>query len=96
MIEQQKIILRKCVGCKEMIDISQLIRLSYNTTTSEVVINKQAGKKSPGRGAYVCKNEQCLAKAQKSNGISRSFKHAVPKEIYEQLKIEIVHASGVY
>ena len=45
--------------------------------------------KLPGRGAYICPNAECLAKAQKSKGLERSFKVAVPKEVYEQLLQEL-------
>jgi predicted RNA-binding protein YlxR (DUF448 family) len=43
------------------------------------------GKKS-GRGAYVCPTLDCLQKAHKSKGLERSFKQAVPEEVYESLK----------
>jgi len=46
------------------------------------------GKKS-GRGAYICPTAECLEKAVKSKGLERSFKQAVPKEIYENLKREL-------
>jgi len=84
----KKVTLRKCVGCKEMIDVSLLIRLACDGDT--FVINSH--KKSPGRGAYICKNQACFTKAQKSKGLERSFKRAIPAEIYEQLKIEIAVA----
>jgi len=45
--------------------------------------------KSPGRGAYVCKNAECLNKAAGHKGLERSFKCAVPKEVYEKLKNEL-------
>jgi len=41
--------------------------------------------KEPGRAAYLCKSSDCLKKAQKSKGLERSFKRAVPPEIYTQL-----------
>jgi predicted RNA-binding protein YlxR (DUF448 family) len=45
--------------------------------------------KRPGRGAYVCPNRACLERAYKQKGLERSFKHAVPPEVYEQLKEEL-------
>ena len=41
--------------------------------------------KAPGRAAYLCKDMACFSKAQKSKGLERSFKRAVPPEIYIQL-----------
>ena len=46
--------------------------------------------KKPGRGAYVCPNEECLLKAHKSKGLERSFKSAVPAEVYEELKEQLL------
>ena len=76
--------LRKCVGCKEMKEESQLIRITCNKE-GEVAIDKQGKRKLPGRGAYICHNEKCKELAQKTKGLERSFKRAIPQEIYEQL-----------
>lgn len=48
----------------------------------------QTGKKN-GRGAYLCADSECLKKAEKSKGLERSLKTAIPKEIYEQLEEEM-------
>ena len=40
------------------------------------------GRKN-GRGAYICPNQECLKKAVKSKGLERSFKQAIPQEVYE-------------
>lgn len=42
-----------------------------------------------GRGAYMCKNEQCLAKAVRSKGLERSFKQMIPQHVYESLREEL-------
>ena len=89
-MKTKKIPLRRCVGCKEMLDAAQLIRLSCDAT-GVFTLDTSDKKKSPGRGAYLCRNEDCLAKAQKSKGLERSFKRAIPPEIYEQLKIDFLH-----
>lgn len=46
------------------------------------------GKKN-GRGAYICRSQECLEKAVKSKGLERSFKQTIPKEVYESLKKEM-------
>lgn len=46
------------------------------------------GKKN-GRGAYLCPSRECLEKAVKSKGLERSFKQAIPNEVYEQLEKEM-------
>ncbi len=73
---------RKCTGCQEMknkFDLVRIVKTGDNTFELDLT-----GKKN-GRGAYVCKNIECLERAQKSRGLERSFKGAVPKEMYQQL-----------
>lgn len=82
MLKPRKIPLRKCTGCHEMKDKRELIRI-VKDENSEFSLD-ETGKKA-GRGAYICLDENCLAKAQKSRGLERSFKMAVPKDVYEEL-----------
>ncbi len=81
-MKQRKIPLRKCTGCQEMKNKKELIRIVHNEA-GEFLLDA-TGKKA-GRGAYICPNLECLQKAQKSKGLERSFKEAVPREVYEQL-----------
>ena len=53
------------------------------TSENEIILDA-TGKKN-GRGAYLCADSECLKKAEKSKGLERSLKTAIPKEIYEQL-----------
>lgn len=46
------------------------------------------GKKS-GRGAYVCKNADCMALVKKGRKLSRTFADSVPEEIYDKLESEL-------
>jgi len=85
-MKTKKIPLRKCTGCQEMKDKRQLIRI-VRSDEGEFSLDF-TGKKS-GRGAYICPNIECLEKAQKSKGLERSFKTAVPKEVYEKLREEL-------
>lgn len=48
----------------------------------------ETGKKN-GRGAYLCKDMQCLERAIKSKGLERSLKAAVPAEVIILLKEEM-------
>lgn len=76
---------RACIGCGEMKDKKKLIRV-VKTPEGEFVLDA-TGKKN-GRGAYLCPSEDCLEKAIKTKGLDRSFKMAVPKEIYDRLREE--------
>ena len=57
--------------------------------TSEGEISLDATGRKNGRGAYVCPTMECLKKAIKSKGLERSFKMAIPKEVYEALEKEM-------
>ena len=47
-----------------------------------------SGRKN-GRGAYLCFSRKCLQEAIKNKGLERSFKQAIPKEVYENLEKEL-------
>ena len=57
--------------------------------TSEGEFLLYATGRKNGRGAYLCPNSDCLAKAVKNKGLERSFKQAIPKEVYEALEKEM-------
>ncbi|MCL2223378.1 MAG: YlxR family protein [Defluviitaleaceae bacterium] len=73
---------RRCVACREMKDKSSLIRI---TATAEGEIQLDPSGKAPGRGAYICRDEQCMKKAHKIKGLERSLKRKIPSEVYAKL-----------
>ncbi|MBQ7448023.1 MAG: YlxR family protein [Eubacterium sp.] len=77
---------RMCVGCRQMIDKKDLIRLVRTPEGSYEL--DPTGKKN-GRGAYICQKAECMEKAVKNNGFQRSFKGTVPKEALALLTEEI-------
>jgi hypothetical protein len=83
---KNKIPQRRCVGCREMKDKPSLIRIVYNEESDAKIFFDESGK-SNGRGAYICKNANCLRLAHKLKGLERSFKRAVPLEIFEKLNL---------
>ena len=82
----KKIPLRQCLGCREMIPKSQLIRIVRNNEGGFAV--DLTGKMN-GRGAYICKKSECFRKAVGSKALERSFKVSIPAEVYEQLDKEL-------
>ena len=64
----------------------EMIRV-IRTSEGEFLLDA-TGRKN-GRGAYLCPNSACLAKAVKNKGLERSFKQAIPKEVYEALEKEM-------
>lgn len=78
----KKIPLRMCIGCREMKPKAELYRI-VKTPGGEIVIDKT--NKLSGRGAYICKDGDCLKKAEKSNALAHTFSTSVDREIYSRL-----------
>lgn len=88
-MKSKKEIRRMCVGCGEMFDKRELIRV-VKSPEGEVSLDK-TGKKN-GRGAYVCNNVQCLKKARKKKSIERAFSMKIDDEVYDKMEEEIINA----
>lgn len=74
--------LRMCIACRTMCPQNELIRVVKDKETGKISLDME--KKLMGRGAYICKNHDCLRLAEKKRGLERHLKCAVPKEIYEE------------
>ncbi len=81
----KKIPMRQCVGCGEMKGKKEMMRV-LKTTEGPIVLDV-TGKKN-GRGAYLCKQAECLKLARKNKGLERSFKMSIPDEVYDSLERE--------
>ncbi len=86
MNRNKKSPMRKCVGCQEMKNKKEMIR-SIRTAENEFMLDA-TGKRN-GRGAYICPRKECFDRAVKSRGLERSFKQAIPEEVYESLEKEM-------
>ena len=86
MSQVRKVPMRQCIGCREMKSKKEMIRI-LKTTEDEIVIDA-TGKKN-GRGAYICPNADCFAKAVASKGLERSFKMPIEKSVYDKLAKEL-------
>ncbi len=82
----KKIPMRMCVGCQEMKEKRNMIRV---LKTQENTFCIDATGKKNGRGAYLCKCAECLTKALQNHGLERSFKMSIPKETVAELKKEM-------
>lgn len=79
----KKIPMRQCVGCREMKPKKELIRV---VKSPEGAVSLDFKGKLPGRGAYVCPQAACLARARKSKALERAFETALPPEVYQALE----------
>jgi len=82
-MKPKKVPMRMCVGCREMKPKRELIRV-VRSPEGEVSLDP-VGKK-PGRGAYVCRNENCLKRAIKQKQLERQLEVQLTEEVAKQLQ----------
>ena len=66
----KKIPMRMCVACREMKPKKELIRI---VRTPEGPVEADLTGKKNGRGAYLCRNAECLEKAVKIRALDRAL-----------------------
>ena len=74
---------RTCMGCNEKKDKKELIRIVKNKE-NEILVDKTG--KQEGRGAYICKNIECLEKVIKSKRLEKVLDAKISQEIYENIR----------
>lgn len=79
----KKIPMRMCVACREMCPKKELNRV-VRTPEGEVVLDS-TGRKN-GRGAYLCKKQECLKKAIKTRALERALGAPLSEETAESLE----------
>lgn len=82
----KKIPLRKCTGCDEMKPKKELIRI-VKSPEGEISLDRTG--RSPGRGAYICPDAECLKKARKARRLEKAFSSPIPEEVYDSLEKEL-------
>jgi predicted RNA-binding protein YlxR (DUF448 family) len=76
--------IRTCVGCRNRRPQGELLRVARRGDGSVYADPRRRG---PGRGAYVCPDVGCVARAIDSGGLRRALKHegALPDELRSDL-----------
>ena len=75
---------RSCIVCRSKGDKSKFIKIVKNKDGN---IQIEKDKKLDGRGAYICKNEECIKKCIKTKALNRVFKTNVSENIYGDIEI---------
>ncbi len=86
MAKTRKIPQRMCVGCREMKNKKELIRI---VRTPEGGIEVDRTGKRAGRGAYICPNQECLDHSLKGKRLQKSLEKEIPAETLERIKEEV-------
>ena len=82
----RKVPMRRCVGCGERKEKKELIRILRDPSGN--ILADPTGRAN-GRGAYLCRNAQCLRTARKSKALEHSLEVRIPEEIYDSLEKEM-------
>lgn len=85
-MKTKKIPMRMCLGCNEMKPKKELIRV---VKSPEGEISLDFKGKAPGRGAYICRSSECLAKAKKARRLEKSFSCKIEESVYEVMLNEL-------
>ena len=82
-MKPKKIPLRMCVGCRESKPKRELIRVVRAPDGS---LSMDPVGKKPGRGAYVCRNPECLKRAIKQRQLERQLEVTLTEEVVSALQ----------
>ena len=96
-MKTKKVPMRKCSGCMNMFPKKELVRVvkapdkkdENGNVVEKGSVSLDLTSKKPGRGAYVCRNKECLKKARKAKRIERSLETEIPSEVYDQMEREL-------
>lgn len=72
---------RKCVSCRNSFNQNTLLRIAK--INNEFILDEN--HKLGGRGAYICKNKECIDLAIKKRLLNRAFKQNIENSIYDKL-----------
>ena len=86
MPKTKKIPMRMCIACKEMKPKQEMLRV---VKTAEGEIYADPTGKAPGRGAYICNNEECRKKLTVKKLLHKTFSTDVKQEVYRDVEEDV-------
>jgi len=78
------LILRKCAGCGEIKDRTELLRILRQHNTGDIFIMPDS--KKFGRSVYLCKNIECLNAALKKKRLHKMLHSQINQGVLEQIQ----------
>lgn len=79
----KKIPERTCMACNKQMPKQELLRI---VKSKDGLVEIDLTGKKNGRGAYICKNEECLNKIIKSKRLDKVFDMKLENELYESIR----------
>ncbi len=93
-MKKKHIPIRMCTGCNKMKNKDELIRIvkttDFDNTSCSLLIDKSL--KRSGKGAYLCKNLDCLKNVKKTKRLERTFSCKIPLSFYSDIE-EVILAN---
>ena len=77
--------MRRCIGCMESKPKEELVRVTW--FEGELAVD--ATGKAKGRGVYICKSKDCVAKAARKGAFARSLRVDPGREQIENVIEEL-------
>ncbi len=78
---------RTCMACNTQKEKQDLLRI---VKSKEGIVEVDLTGKKSGRGAYICKSEECLDKVIKSKRLQRVLETEISDELYESIRGVII------
>ncbi|MCL2136470.1 MAG: YlxR family protein [Coriobacteriia bacterium] len=78
----KKIPMRTCVACRHSASKASLIRIVRQADNRLAV---DAKGNLPGRGAYICADQDCLERAQRNKHLDRALKTTIDEQGWIEL-----------
>lgn len=75
------------MACNTQKEKNELIRI---VKSKDKIIEIDLTGKKNGRGAYICKSEDCLNKVIKSKRLEKIFETEISSELYESIRGVII------
>ncbi len=82
----KKIPLRRCVATGEQLPKKQLLRI---VRTPEGTLAVDMTGRANGRGAYLKKDAEAVAKAKKSGALSKALEVKIPDEFWAEIEAAV-------
>ena len=89
--KKRKIPERQCLGCNRHAPKAELLRVVRDPDGNVSLDFK--GRKS-GRGAYICRDAECLRKARKNRRISSNLACEIPDAVWDEMERELIGYEG--
>lgn len=79
----KKPLFRKCIGCNEIKNRAEMLRIMKLYTTGEVILNPKPIHF--GRSAYICCNIDCVNIMIKKKKLQKSLRKEVPQDLIQRI-----------